>query len=207
MNTITRYPMFILLPVVLLVSCGLLNSKEKPDPFEPVFKAHINGELINGIGTWSEQFPPEAGIFLHEDDEGNEFLSLTISNKWFYPDIYPHNDNIFFSVNYTEGKSTYPTLQDTIRIHDGLLRFGASYIEIGGDVLITGYESQVDDEGYITVHFDTLDSGEVVTFGTFETRVTTYFGASPSYSPWHGVDTLHITNGEYRVLLRDRRNE
>lgn len=83
---------------------------------------------------------------------------------------------------------------------------GGGYSEKDGDARISWYGSPGDDEGFITVEMDTLENEEVVVYGTFEMSVVVESRADP-YSQRTGQDTLYITNGEYRLLLDDRREE
>lgn len=187
---------------LLLASCGLVGGKEKQEPFEPVFKAEINGEPFNGVGDWSEQFPPGAGMTMQ-----GEYPYLSIFGVQFSEEFYPYNESIGISLFYKKEQIQYATRQDTVKINEDYERFsGGRYSENEGDANISMYRSLDDHEGYITVEMDTLESGEVVVFGTFRTQVIMIY-RTDAYSQRVGQDTLHITNGEYRLLLDDRREE
>lgn len=109
-----------ILLLFLLVSCGLINSKDKSDPFEPIFQAEINGEPFNGVGFWSEQFQPKAGMTMQGE---YPYPYLNIFGYQFSEELYPYNEYIGISLFYKKEQTQYATRQDTIKINEDYNRF------------------------------------------------------------------------------------
>ena len=180
------------------LSCGLLGSKDKGSEIKPIFTAEINGEVFDGT-TYEES--AKAGITLQ-----GKYPYLSIVADQYSEEFYPNNEAIGINVIYTEGIKKYSTKKDTVKINEDFDRFlGGVYYESDGDASISWYASTANDEGYITIETDTMENGEVVIFGMFEMTVVVETRAD-SYSHRVGQDTLYITNGEYRLLLDDRRD-
>ena len=193
-------PYHILLPLLVMLSgCRLFNSDDPPVPFEPVFTAEINGEPYDGTK------PPYGGAQAVMTMQG-DYDFLTIFAYQYSEEWYPYNEYVGIHLIYEEGTTTYPTRKDTVQINEVYdLHPGGGYGENDGDAIISTYHTQGDDDGFITVGMEELGDGRTVVFGTFEMRVIVS-GRANQYSRRVGQDTLHITNGEYRVLLDDRRD-
>ncbi len=183
--------------LLFLLSCSLLNSKEKNSEITPVFKAEINGDSFNGALFEESAI---AGITTQ-----GEYSYLQVFGTQYSEENYPYNEFIGMSIIYVEGATTYLTRQDTIQINDEFTRYtGGSFAESDGDAQISWYRTAGDGEGFITVETDTIKNGQVILYGTFEMTVVVDSRADP-FSRRADEDTLHITNGKYRLLLDDRR--
>lgn len=184
----------------MLSGCELFNSDDPPVPFELVFTAEINGEPYNGAK--SPYGGASAGMTMQGD-----YSYLQVFAYQYSEELYPYNEYIGISMAYEEGTTTYPTRRDTLYSNgEYLITTGGGYAENDGDARISRYNTLGDDDGFITVEMEELGDGRTAVSGTFEMRLIVDSRADP-YSHRVGQDTLHITNGEYRVLLDDRRDQ
>lgn len=190
----------ILLPIfLLLLNCTLFNSNEKN--FEPTFRAEINGELYD-ISSKEEPFRRFDAVLTYQ---GNKSF-LSIYADLYRTNLYPYREQIGFTLFWNENKTEYYSKRDSILIGKYYLPLGGTYYEADGDALISTFYSPTDDDGFITVNIEKLNNDKEVVFGNFEYSVVTRYPLD-DYSQRIGQDTLHITNGEYRLLLDDRREE
>ncbi|MBO6584652.1 MAG: hypothetical protein JJ953_00965 [Gracilimonas sp.] len=187
-------PFSILLIIIALGSCAI--NSEKEDHFEPIFKAEINGESFDGT-----DFEESAKASMTQQ---GDYHYLTIAAYQYNKNLFPYNEYIGISLIYQQSKNSFPTKKDTIKVNEYYDRYpGGKYSESDGDAKISWYEA-FDENGYITVEMKELENGEIVVYGTFEMKVAVQSRAD-QYSQRVNQDTLSITNGEYRLMLEDRR--
>lgn len=189
----------LLLPIYFLSSgCYIFNSA-KSEKFEPIFKAEILGQVYD-ISTLDESSINYSATMI--GNSSNALLS--VFGIMYDTQNYPYRENIGFSIPWIEDKINYNSKLDSVLIGDFIMPTSGRYFEVDGDVSISSFYSPKDDEGIITVNIETLNDGREVVFGNFEFSVVTNEPLT-QYSRRVGQDTLHITNGEYRILLDDRR--
>jgi len=192
----------LLLPIYfILTSCSLFNPN-KNDDFNTVFKAEINGELMD-ISTFDKDLITiSAGL-----STANDITFLRISGNFYDEAYYPYREIIGVSVPWSGSSEIHTLDSDTVYYNQNFywIKRGM-YFEADGDVSISSFYSTKDDQGVITVNIETLNDGRDVVFGNFEFSVVTSEPLN-QFSQRIGQDTLHITNGEYRLLLDDRRME
>lgn len=189
-------PLF--LPIYLLLSaCSLFNSDT--EKFQSVFKAEILGDIYD-ISTLDEPYSNYSATLI-----GNASNSLlSVIGIIYDSENYPYRETIGFSISWVEEKIKYSSKLDSILIGDFFIPTSGRYFEVDGDVSISSFYSTIDDQGSITVNIETLGDGREVVYGNFEFTVVATEPLN-QFSRRFGQDTLHITNGEYRLLLDDRR--
>ncbi len=190
----------LLIPIYLiLTSCSIFNNNNSEE-FNPVFKAEITGEAFDIISVSSDYVLYDAVI----TNQGTHTY-LAVFADIIDETAFPYTQQISIAMVLIENKTTYSSATSFVSVGDlGERRIGGSYYEINGDVLISTFTTPLDDEGSITVNIETLDDGSEVVYGDFEFSVVTTEPLN-QFSQRIGQDTLHITNGEYRLLLDDRR--
>jgi hypothetical protein len=168
-----------------------------------MFKAEIDGEVFDISSVQVPLGRHQMGI---SDIENHEFL--TFYGKIYEESLYPYNQIINLAVFLQNDEVVYSLAKkDTIYYSENaFISSDAYYFEFDGDAFISNYRSIENDDGFITVAMDTLEGGEVVVFGTFEFTVAVV-SRTDEFSQRVNQDTLHITNGEYRMLLDDRREK
>lgn len=149
--------------------------------------------------------PPYGGASAVMTMQG-DYPYLQVFADQFSEELYPYHETIVISMIYEDVKTTYPTKRDTVETNEvDFINPGGKYYESDGDARISSYHAPGDDDGYITVEMEEQGDGRTAVFGTFEMMVIVG-GRANDYSRRVGQDTLYITNGEYRVLLDDRRD-
>ena len=185
---------------LLLSNCTLFNSNEKN--FESTFKAEINDEIFDILKISSDNTIYDAVI----TNQGS-YAYLVVFAGIIDETAFPYTERVSFALALNEDKTNYSSFSDFIQIGEfSERRIGGAFFEINGDVRISSFYPPIDDQGFITVNIETLNDGREVVFGNFEFSVVTSEPLT-QYSRRVGQDTLHITNGEYRLLLDDRRME
>lgn len=181
-----------------LLKCNLFDSGN--ENFESTFKAEINGETFDILKISSDNTIYDAVI----TNQGS-YAYLVVFADIVDETAFPYTEQISFALAFEEDNMTYSSASSFIQIGElGDRQIGGSYYEINGDVSISSFYTTKDDEGIITVNIETLNDGREVVFGNFEFSVVTSEPLN-QFSQRIGQDTLHITNGEYRLLLDDRR--
>ena len=191
----------ILLPMFLLLSnCTLFNSNEKN--FESTFKAEINGEKFDITETNEKLVQVIASISENED-----ISFLFIHGKMYNQNVYPFNEIIDIAVPWEESTKFHPLGSDTVFFKSGFywIKRGM-YSEWDGDARISNYITKPDNQGSFSVNIEELENGDRVVYGQFDFTVVME-DRGDELSQRIGQDTLHITNGEYRLLLDDRRED
>ncbi|MTI86365.1 MAG: hypothetical protein FH748_00195 [Balneolaceae bacterium] len=189
---------FTVITIFILAGCNLFSPKEQEKSFEPTFTAEINGEPFDG-----SLFEGFARAVI--STQGEHHL-LSIRGVEFSEELPSYNEIMGVSVLYEEGRQKYKTRVDSVMYdEENYMTDGGSYYEKDGDVTISTYKAFEDEEGFVTVEMEEQDNGETVVSGTFEMRVIVDYRDDP-YSQRADQDTLYITNGEYRLLLDDRRD-
>ncbi|MTI86363.1 MAG: hypothetical protein FH748_00185 [Balneolaceae bacterium] len=197
---------FTVIIIFILAGCSLFSAdkKEPEDPFEAVFTAEINGAPFDG-----SPFKEYAQVIMTTQGEYSpqgEYSFLTIYASQFNEQLSPYHEKISINLLYEEGRQKYKTRVDSVMYdEENYMTDGGSYYEKDGDVTISTYKAFEDEEGFVTVEMEEQDNGETVVSGTFEMRVIVDYRDDP-YSQRADQDTLYITNGEYRLLLDDRRD-
>lgn len=182
-----------------LLKCNLFDSGN--ENFEPTFKAEINGETFFDILKISSDNTIYDAVITNQ----GSYAYLVVFAEIVDETAFPYTEQISFALAFEEDNMTYSSASSFIQIGElGDRRIGGSYYEINGDVLISAFYSPLDDNGVITVNIEELEEGRVAVFGNFEFTTVTNEPLN-QFSQRIGQDTLHITNGEYRLLLDDRR--
>ncbi|MCR9131505.1 MAG: hypothetical protein NXI08_02985 [bacterium] len=187
----------LLLVYLLLIGCTLNGSNGKK--FEPTFRAEINGETFD-ITMVDEVFVSQiAGI-----SYSNEISFLSIFGSIYNEEMYPYKETLSISVPWNNISQYHSLGSDTTYYNDNFYWVKrAMYSEWDGDARISNFVTRSSEQGSISVNIEELPSGNLVVYGQFSfTAIVEYRGAELSQRI--GQDTLHITDGEYRMLLDDR---
>lgn len=183
----------LLTAALLLGSCGLTESNEKVEQTE-ADSSYIRATL-NDTEEWSGKL---RGYF----SKGGGDCWLTISIRNAHKDQLLYTEKLVFVVVF-RGVKTYP-LVEIDREWD---ETGASYYEKNGDALISSYHP-TDDTSANQLTITSYDSTTSLIEGSFRTTVvvdSTDRGDEPGEPPRRRPDTLHFTDGEFRVNVEDRR--
>jgi len=192
----------LLIPLYLVFTgCNLFNTGNDQEKFEPTFRADINGEIFD-----ITQVKVPLGRYNAVLSTQGAYSYLAVFASIFDIDFYPYKETISVSIFWIEEETVYSTKIDSMLIGDFYLRTGAKYFEADGDAIISTYISSYTDTGFISVEFEKLSEERDVVFGNFEFTVIVD-SRTDQFSQRVGQDTLHITNGEYRLLLDDRRED
>ena len=188
---------------LLICSCTVFSSNSKKERFEPTFKAEINGELYD-----MNQFESHLTLPIAGTTSANGVKTLQIFCYFYSKDLYPYKESISMNIVPWSDSSGVFRLDGDITYYNQdhyWIRRG-SYRESDGDAAISSFLTPKGDQGFVTVNKETLSDGREVVYGNFEYIVVENY-LNEEVSQRVGQDTLHITNGEYRLLLDDRRNE
>jgi len=193
----------LLIPFYLVFTgCNLFNTGNDQEKFEPTFRAEINGEIFD-----ITQVKVPLGRYNAVLSTQGAYSYLAVFGDFFSENLFPYKEQISFLLAYDANKSKYSSALDSIQVDEfSYRRIGGLYYESDGDAPVSRYSSDVNDNGYIFVEIELLDNGEKVIYGTFE-FIAIVDSRVDKYSQRVDQDTLHITNGEYRLLLDDRREE
>ena len=186
---------------LVFTGCNLFNLGGDQEKFEAIFKAEINGELYD-----ISDKPETHVVFKAVVTTQGAYSYLGIFSDIYQQELFPYKESLSFSLIWEENKTEYYSKRDSILIGKYYLPLGGTYYEADGDALISTFNSPTDDDGFITVNIEKLNNDKEVVFGNFEYSVVTRYPLDEC-SQRVGQDTLHITNGEYRLLLDDRREE
>lgn len=183
--------------LLLLGSCGLMGSgeEEKANADSTYFRVTLNGEETwdaSGTAGFSrimglDWLQVRGGV----DDEGDELY-------W---------EGLGLSVAY-DGEGEY-SLARVLRDSTQKLTSGASYAEWNGDVPIAEYYS-MDDTVDNQLTITNYDSARGIIEGTFRTTVVVDSAdreSEPGERSRRRPDTLRFTDGEFRVEVKDHRDE
>jgi len=197
-NSIIMNILHLLIPFYLVFTgCNLFNTGNDQEKFEPTFRAEINGEIFDITQVKVPLGRYNAGL----STKGNSSI-LIISGIVFSEQCYPFNEVIFFSLEWEkyqkEGSDNF--ISGLNFVEKGF------YSELDGDAMISSYSLPLQDNGNVKVKVEELSDGREVVFGSFEFSVVVD-SRTDQFSQRVGQDTLHITNGEYRLLLDDRRED
>ncbi len=184
---------------LLISSCNLFDAGSEKEEFEPTFKAEINGELFD-ISLKEESFKRFDAVLTNQANKS----FLAIYADFYSMDLYPYREQVGFTLFWDQSIIEYDSKRDSTLIGQYYLPSGGTYYEADGDALISTFNSPVNDQGIITVNIETLNDGRKFAFGNFEFSVVTRYPLNEP-SQRIGQDTLKITNGEYRLLLDERR--
>lgn len=181
---------------LLLSNCSLFE--EDPEPLEAIttyFTADINGETFSANSL-------DGGIELWR---GYNFLEF--SGQYSSKDIIPYREEIVFSMVYEEETTWYSLHNDSLLTD--LMGFkvpSSSYYEAESDVTLSYFKLSNNSDGFITVKLEEREDGRTTISGTFEMTVYLDYRIESNF-PQTEDDTLYISNGQYLLLLDDRREK
>jgi len=186
--------------VLMISGCSVFETEPEmsalitPEPFG-YFTAEINGEL------WEGDYPDGGFVYIEEDTLLQVFSDRIDSLR------FPYMDEMTFSYFYTE--SMDGSQQSVIRtptIHKRAS--GGFYSEADGDAVIAYYLPIEDSLNAFTVQIEQDEKGAYVATGTFEMKVVveSYYDTPHNNQYRQQPDTLRITNGAYKVKLREKGN-
>lgn len=198
LNTIYRLWSPVLIGVVLLGSCGVLDPGKETE--EDAADSTYFRATLNGHEEWSGK--SDAAF----SQQGNIERWLSISADSVDKSDYPQTENLVLSVPF-RNKGEYSLTPTEYEIWGGTQTLGAHFYELDGDALLASY-SATSDTSANQLTITEYDSTAMMLEGTFHATVVVDSSDrhdEPGEPPRRRPDTLRFTNGEFRVEVRDLR--
>jgi hypothetical protein len=192
--------MKIVLLFITLIALSCSPNTDTIDKYEieQFFRATING--VHFEGSFEEGSGFLESIAILQTRSGKD--ALQIYSGAFDENTFPYLKSITFGIRFDSLATTFPlyfVYDDDIEISTGSL-----IAEHDWDGIIAFYKGSDPDET-MTLIKEVLETGEVIVRGEFKMTMV----VDPNYKNSNLrrlPDTLHVENGEYRLLLDDRRD-
>jgi len=183
---------------LLLGSCGLAGNDEngrKTQVDSTYFRTTLNGEE-----AWSAGGTKGNYLF---SEEGYTWLSISGGYRPESNTKYSYTEILELLVIF-RGTGTYALVEDRPEGTNNVV--GSEFRETGGDVIYHTY-SPIDDSLTNQLTITSYDSTTSLIEGTFHTTVVVDSAPEPGEPSQRRPDTLRFTDGEFRVNVRDQRDE
>jgi hypothetical protein len=183
---------------LIALSCTPNTDTDDTYEIEQFFRATVNGVPFEGSFEEGSGFLESTAIL--QSRSGKELLQ--IYSGAFDENTFPYLKSILFNIRYDSVTTTYQVnnvYDDDIENNTGSIAFEQDW-----DGLIAVYFG-IDPDETMTLIKEELETGEVIVRGEFKMTMV----VDPNYknSTLRRLpDTLHVENGEYRLLLDDRRD-